>query len=78
MRCSCQHCDTYMTHAESMTLGCVCPNCGNRCRACLGTNSVISRESLRHFKDDPSFAERMFAEPEVFEPQVNPDEYGRE
>ena len=53
MRCSCQNCDTYMVHAESMELGCVCPACGARCKACLGTDSVVSREALRSWKQDP-------------------------
>ena len=55
MRCSCPECDTYMVHAESLRLGCVCPNCGARCTACLGTDTVISRESLRRMKDTPWF-----------------------
>ena len=42
-----------MVHSESMTLGCVCPECGNRCTACLGTNTVISREALRSWRKDP-------------------------
>ena len=59
MRCSCPECDTYMVHSESLHLGCVCPACGARCTACLGTNTVISRETLRQMKDvnwfTPSF-----------------------
>lgn len=59
MRCSCPECDTYMVHAESMHLGCVCPECGARCTACLGTDTVISRDTLRKMKDldwfTPSF-----------------------
>lgn len=47
MRCSCQICDTYMTHSESLDIGCVCPNRGYRCNECLGTDSVISREQLK-------------------------------
>lgn len=61
MRCSCTVCDTYMVHAESMALGCVCPECGNRCTACLGTNTVISREALRSWRQDPVM-ERMVIE----------------
>ena len=53
-----------MVHAESLELGCVCPECGYRCKACLGTNSVLSRDALRHLKEDPE--------------KYNPDEYGRE
>ena len=53
MRCSCHLCDTYMAQSESLELGCVCPNCGYRCKACLGTNSVIDRDALKSLKDDP-------------------------
>lgn len=60
MRCSCQNCGTYMVHAESLSLGCVCPECGARCRACLGTDTVVSRETLRRLKDDPALAGRLF------------------
>ncbi len=47
MRCSCHECGTYMVHSESAELGCVCPNCGARCKMCLGTNTVVSREDLK-------------------------------
>ena len=47
MRCSCKECGTYMIQAESDRLGCVCPDCGYRCRDCLGTDTVISREAIR-------------------------------
>ena len=47
MRCSCQVCGTYMVHSESMELGCVCPECGQRCKQCLGTNTVVSRDKLK-------------------------------
>ena len=30
-----------MIQSEDSHLGCVCPECGNRCTACLGTNSVM-------------------------------------
>ena len=53
MRCSCHVCDTYMVHSEGLELGCVCPNCGYRCKACLGTNTVVSRDSLKNLRDDP-------------------------
>ena len=36
-----------MVHSEGPELGCVCPECGARCRACLGTDTVIPREHLR-------------------------------
>jgi len=78
VRCSCGNCGTYMVHAESFQLGCVCPECGARCKACLGTDTVVSRESLRRMKDDPMVLDMLFAEPEEPEERVNPDEYGRE
>ena len=53
MRCSCHECDTYMVHAEGLQLGCVCPNCGYRCKACLGTDSVVSREGLKSLWENP-------------------------
>lgn len=53
MRCSCHVCDTYMVHSEGIELGCVCPECGYRCKACLGTDSVISRDSLKGIANNP-------------------------
>lgn len=47
MRCSCHECGTYMNQSEGLELGCVCPECGYRCKACLGTDSVVSKESLK-------------------------------
>ena len=67
-----------MVHAESLELGCVCPECGYRCKACLGTNSVLSRDALRHLKDDPVALAAIFTEPEEIPEKYNPDEYGRE
>ena len=78
MRCSCQVCGTYMVHAESLELGCVCPECGYRCKACLGTNSVLSRDALRHLKEYPVALAAIFTEPEEVPEKYNPDEYGRE
>ena len=55
MRCSCKECGVYMVQAESDHLGCVCPDCGYRCNDCLGTNTVISKDSLRALAFDPRF-----------------------
>lgn len=55
MRCECAQCGTYMVHAEDLTLGCICPACKARCTACLGTNSVLTREQLRALENDPDF-----------------------
>lgn len=53
MRCACHVCDTYMVHSEGLELGCVCPNCGYRCKACLGTNTVVTRDALKNLQNDP-------------------------
>ena len=55
MRCSCKECGTYMIQADSDRLGCVCPDCGYRCRDCLGTDTVVSREHLLDLARDPRF-----------------------
>ena len=55
MRCSCPVCGTYMIQAESVRLGCVCPECGAHCADCLGTNTVISRETIRNLKNSDWF-----------------------
>ena len=55
MRCSCKECGTYMVQADSDLLGCVCPDCGYRCRDCLGTDTVVSRERLSALALDPRF-----------------------
>ena len=44
MRCGCPQCGTYMIQSEGIDFGCVCPECLYRCRACMGTNTVVSRE----------------------------------
>ena len=36
-------------------MACVCPSCGYRCNACLGTGTVISRERLKALKDTDWF-----------------------
>lgn len=77
MRCSCPECDTYMVHSESLRLGCVCPQCGARCTACLGTNTVISRESLRQMKDTDWFTPSFEGSPRDELPE-NDDPAARE
>lgn len=59
MRCSCIDCGAYMAQSEDSHLGCVCPECGNRCTACLGTNSLMSRETIARLKTDPAFSEAI-------------------
>lgn len=46
MRCGCIECGAFMIHADDGDV-CVCPECGHRCSACLGTNTVVSREQLQ-------------------------------
>ena len=36
-----------MIQSESLNLACVCPECGYRCSACMGTNTVIKRDELK-------------------------------
>ena len=48
MRCGCPQCGTYMIQSEGTNFGCVCPECLYRCRACMGTNTVVSRENLQN------------------------------
>ena len=55
MRCSCHECGTYMNQSEGLELGCVCPECGYRCNACLGTASMITREQLEKLKNTDWF-----------------------
>lgn len=70
MRCSCHVCDTYMVHSEGLELGCVCPQCGYRCKACLGTDSVISRDSLKGIVNNPSIMRDIMTS---FDPQELPE-----
>ena len=68
MRCSCHECGTYMNQSEGLELGCVCPECGYRCKACLGTDSVVSREALK----DLVFNEALMRD--IFTSFDDPDE----
>ncbi len=61
MRCSCRNCGVYMVQSEDSHLGCVCPECGERCTACLGTNSMMSRESIESLKKDPALAAMLMS-----------------
>ena len=52
MRCGCIDCGAFMIHAEGQD-ACVCPECGRRCTACLGTNTVVSRDQLKNLAFTP-------------------------
>jgi len=58
MRCSCKVCgpEFWMVQAESAALGCVCPECGYRCRDCLGTDTVVPRDRIAALAADPRFS----------------------
>ena len=56
MRCGCPHCEAYMIQSETDGMACVCPSCSYRCNACLGTGTVISRESLDALKNTDWFS----------------------
>lgn len=49
MRCGCPNCDAFMVHADDQEV-CVCPQCLYRCNACLGTNSVLDRQTVLSMK----------------------------
>jgi hypothetical protein len=54
-----------MNQSEGLELGCVCPECSYRCKACLGTNSVVSRENLKDLANNPFFLEEIVGEKEI-------------
>ena len=60
MRCMCRECGTYMVQANDGKMGCICPECFSRCKDCLGTDTVISRDTFKALKNDPVMAEMMF------------------
>ena len=77
MRCSCKVCKTYMVHAPDIKMGCICPECKNRCNACLGTNTVKSKEELKNMipenfdmfkvmKEEKDFEEEFYSEQDNF------------
>ncbi len=56
MRCGCPHCQTFMIQEEEPRQACVCPECGYRCNACLGTGTAITREELNRLRNTEWFA----------------------
>ncbi|MBQ3425260.1 MAG: hypothetical protein IJH38_08690 [Clostridia bacterium] len=79
MRCSCHVCDTYMVQSEGLELGCVCPQCGYRCKACLGTDSVLRRDQLSDLASNASLMQEIFssfdADPDSRERDTSPDKW---
>ena len=80
MRCSCHVCDTYMAQSEGLELGCVCPRCGYRCKACLGTDSVVGKDALRGLRDNVLLMQEIlssFDEPDApADVDESPDKWG--
>lgn len=80
MRCSCHVCDTYMVQSEGLELGCVCPDCGYRCKACLGTDTVVNREALKRLADNAALMREIFQsfdEPDApLDTDPSPDKWG--
>ena len=62
-----------MNQSEGLELGCVCPNCGYRCKACLGTDSVISRDSLKRIADNPVIMQDIIDSFDDFDDEPDPD-----
>ena len=60
-----------MIQSESLDLGCVCPDCLYRCKACMGTNTVVSREDLAKlvFVDRTAAQEDAPERPEPLRPE---------
>ena len=60
-----------MIQSESLDLGCVCPDCLYRCKACMGTNTVVSREDLKSlvFIDRTAPQEDAIERPEPLRPE---------
>ena len=77
MRCGCPHCEAYMIQSETERMTCVCPECGYRCNACLGTGTVISREQLAAMKDvewfRPNFESPMSDEDDTLTDSKRPN-----
>ena len=67
MRCGCPHCDAFMIQQDENASVCVCPECGYRCDACLGTGTALTREELAKLRGTdwftPNFDGEADAEP---------------
>jgi hypothetical protein len=60
----------------------VCPDCGYRCKACLGTDSVVSRDALKRLANDEALMRDIFTSfDEADEPpeiDASPDKWGED
>ena len=75
MRCGCPNCETFMVQQEASLAACICPACGYRCNACLGTGTVISRERLAALRGSVWFTPAFDGAPEeeTGEADFNPE-----
>ena len=64
-----------MVHAEDKE-ACVCPECGYRCTACLGTDTVVSREALKDLKFVPWISDDIDEARASLEKSENGEETG--
>lgn len=64
MRCGCPQCGTFMIQKELGACVCVCPECGYRCDACLGTGTALTREALARLRNTDWITPHFDAEPE--------------
>jgi hypothetical protein len=71
-----------MVQSEGLELGCVCPACGYRCKACLGTDSVVGREALKGLVHNEALMRDIFTSFEADdtppETDPSPDKWGDE
>jgi len=65
VRCGCPVCGTWMVHAEEERR-CICPACGEGCDACLGTNSVMTKEAIRRIDPEALLQQEESEENEAF------------
>jgi hypothetical protein len=69
MRCGCPSCGAFMVQTEEAPIVCVCPECGYRCDACLGTGTALTREELQKLRGTEWFAPSFNGGTEENEPE---------
>ena len=78
MRCGCPQCETFMVQEEESRSACICPACGYRCNACLGTGTALSKEELLRLKGTDWFEPRFDSEPAEADDFTFPHGAGRD
>ena len=53
-------------------MGCVCSECGYRCRDCLGTDTVVDRSRLASLASDPRFDPAAYDR--LFQQDIEPED----